>query len=106
MLLFELKSSGLRFISKDSNKKKEQNKKAPSKPAQKKAPPVEPESKQSNKTVLERILHCQRTQGTNDWEDGFLNDVNERIQRWNNTLTSNQLKQLRKIETKLSKMQN
>tara|TARA_R100001510_G_C7648922_1_gene206324 strand:- start:855 stop:1529 length:675 start_codon:yes stop_codon:yes gene_type:complete len=86
--------------------KKEQNKKAPSKPAQEKAPPKEAESKQSNKTVLERILHCQRTEGTNDWEDGFLNTINERIQKWNNTLTNSQLSTLKKIETKLSKMQN
>ena len=86
--------------------KKAQNKKAPAKPAQEKAPPKEAESKQSNKTVLERILHCQRTEGTNDWEDKFLSDVNDRIQRWNNTLTNSQLNTLKKIETKLSKMQN
>ena len=74
--------------------KKEQNKKAPAKPAQEKAPPKEAESKQSNKTVLERILHCQRTEGTNDWEDNFLNTINERIQKWNNTLTNSQLNTL------------
>lgn len=84
--------------------KKEQNKKAPAKPAQEKAPPKEAESKQSNKTVLERILHCQRTEGTNDWEDNFLNTINERIQKWNNTLTNSQLNTLKRIETKLSKM--
>ena len=86
--------------------KKAQNKKAPAKPAQEKVPPEDTASKESNKTVLERILHCQRTQGTTDWEDNFLTDVNARIQRWNNTLTNSQLTTLKKIETKLSKIKN